>query len=134
MIRHLKVARDTAVKARTQAMLTLKAIIVGAPAALRERLEAITGKMALTPTSGGLAPGAADHDHRLGQGQPARQRSALARPRCRDQVARRPPRSADGAVRAGDGRGARRRVRDRGREALVHKSGPVASAEPGTGV
>ena len=35
MIRPLKVARDTAVKARTQAMLALKAIIVSAPAALR---------------------------------------------------------------------------------------------------
>src|SRR3712207_5724329 len=45
MIRHLKVARDTAVKARTQAMLALKAIIVGAPAALRERLEAITRQL-----------------------------------------------------------------------------------------
>ena len=66
MIRHLKVARDTAVKARTQAMLALKAIVIGAPAALRERLEAVTGKMALTPASGGLAPGAADHDRRLG--------------------------------------------------------------------
>ena len=28
MIRHLKVARDTAVKGRTQAMMTLKALIV----------------------------------------------------------------------------------------------------------
>lgn len=35
MIRHLKVARDTAVKARTQAMLTLRTIIVAAPVALR---------------------------------------------------------------------------------------------------
>ena len=47
MIRHLKVARDTAVKARTQAMLALKAIIVSAPAALREQLDAVAGKMAL---------------------------------------------------------------------------------------
>ena len=47
MIRHLKVARDSAVKARTQAMLALKALVVGAPAALRERLEAIAGEMAL---------------------------------------------------------------------------------------
>src|SRR3712207_7897422 len=39
MIRHLKVARDTAVKARTQAMLALKSLIIGAPAALREQLE-----------------------------------------------------------------------------------------------
>src|SRR5918997_2412501 len=47
MIRHLKVARATAVKARTQAMLALKALMIGAPAALRERLEAIGGKVAL---------------------------------------------------------------------------------------
>jgi hypothetical protein len=32
-------------------MLALKAIIVSAPAALREQLEAITGKMALGPVS-----------------------------------------------------------------------------------
>jgi len=57
MIRHLKVARDTAVKARTQAMLALKAIIVGAPAALREQLEAITGKMALVRHLAALRPG-----------------------------------------------------------------------------
>ena len=39
MIRHLKIARDTAVKGRTRAMVTLKAIIVSAPAALREQLD-----------------------------------------------------------------------------------------------
>ncbi len=47
MIRHLKVARDTAVKGRTQAMQTLKAIIVSSPAALREQLDRLTGKMTL---------------------------------------------------------------------------------------
>jgi transposase len=57
MIRHLKVARDTAVKARTQAMLTLKAIIVAAPAVLREQIEAITGKMALVRHLAALRPG-----------------------------------------------------------------------------
>jgi transposase len=57
MIRHLKVARDTAVEARTQAMPTLKAIIVGAPATLRERLEAIAGKMALVRHLAALRPG-----------------------------------------------------------------------------
>jgi transposase len=57
MIRHLKVARDTAVKARTQAMLALKAIIVGAPPALREQLEAITGKMALVRHLAASRPG-----------------------------------------------------------------------------
>ena len=36
MMRHLKVARRTAVKARTSAMITLKQIVVTAPPALRE--------------------------------------------------------------------------------------------------
>ena len=58
MIRHLKVARDTAVKSRTQAMLTLKAIMVSAPAALREQLEALTGKMPLIRHLAALRPGA----------------------------------------------------------------------------
>jgi transposase len=57
MIRHLKVARDSAVKARSQAMLVLQAIAVGAPAAPRERLEAITGKMALIRHLAALRPG-----------------------------------------------------------------------------
>ncbi len=39
MIRQLKVARDTAVKARTVAMITLKQIVVRAPAPLREALQ-----------------------------------------------------------------------------------------------
>jgi transposase len=58
MIRHLKVARDTAVKSRTQAMVTLKALIVSAPAALREQLEGISGKMALIRHLAALRPGA----------------------------------------------------------------------------
>ena len=58
MIRHLKVARDTAVKARTQAMLTLKAVIIAVPATLREKLEAITGTMALVRHLAALRPGA----------------------------------------------------------------------------
>jgi transposase len=57
MIRHLKVARDIAVKSRTQAMLTLKAIIVCAPTVLREQLEALTGKMALIRHLAALRPG-----------------------------------------------------------------------------
>ena len=36
MMRQLKVARDTAMKARTSAMITLKQIIVNAPPNLRE--------------------------------------------------------------------------------------------------
>lgn len=57
MIRHLKVARDTAVKARSQAMLALKALIVAAPVALRERLEGVTGKMTLVRHLAALRPG-----------------------------------------------------------------------------
>jgi transposase len=57
MIRHLKVARDTAVKSRTQAMVTLKTIIVNAPAALRESLDGLTGKMALIRHLAALRPG-----------------------------------------------------------------------------
>ena len=56
MIRHLKVARDTAVKARTQAMLTLKSLIVEAPAGLRGQLEAVGGKRALLRHLAALRP------------------------------------------------------------------------------
>ncbi|HYI84519.1 MAG TPA: IS110 family transposase [Acetobacteraceae bacterium] len=56
MIRHLKVARDTAVKGRTQAMLTIKAIIVSAPEALREQLERVSGKMTLLRHLAALRP------------------------------------------------------------------------------
>ncbi len=58
MIRHLKVARDTAVKSRTQAMVTLKTLIVNAPAALREQLDGLTGKMGLIRHLAALRPGA----------------------------------------------------------------------------
>jgi transposase len=44
MIRQVKIARDTAVKARTQALITLKCIIVNAPAELREQLSQLTDK------------------------------------------------------------------------------------------
>ena len=57
MIRHLKVARDTAVKARTQAMQTIKAIIVSAPTALREQLDPVRGKMTLLRRLEALRPG-----------------------------------------------------------------------------
>ena len=57
MIRHLKVARDTAVKARSQAMLTIKAIIVSAPSALREQFDRMVGKMTLLRSLAALRPG-----------------------------------------------------------------------------
>lgn len=57
MIRHLKVARDAAVKARSQAMQALKAIIVSAPSALREGLDSLRGKMTLLRHLAALRPG-----------------------------------------------------------------------------
>ena len=57
MIRHFKIARDTSVKARTQAMQTLKALIVCSPDALREQLDPVRGKMALLRRLAALRPG-----------------------------------------------------------------------------
>lgn len=57
MIRHLKIARDAAVKARTQAMLTIKSIIVGTPADLREQLERVRGRVTLVRHLAALRPG-----------------------------------------------------------------------------
>ncbi|MCM8735333.1 IS110 family transposase [Azospirillum sp. A1-3] len=57
MIRHLKVARDTAVKARTQAIVTLKTLLVNAPQPLRERFIGISGKMTLIKAIAALRPG-----------------------------------------------------------------------------
>jgi transposase len=56
MIRQVKVARDTAVKARTSAMITLKQIVVNAPAALRELLAPL-GDKALIARCAALRPG-----------------------------------------------------------------------------
>lgn len=47
MIRQVKIAKDTATKARTQAVVTLKTILVNAPAELRERLEPLSDKALL---------------------------------------------------------------------------------------
>jgi transposase len=45
MIRQVKIAKDTAVKARTQAMVALKSLIVTAPAELREQLEPLADRL-----------------------------------------------------------------------------------------
>ena len=44
MVHQIKVARDTAVKARSAAIITLKTLIVNAPDALRETLEPLTDR------------------------------------------------------------------------------------------
>ena len=57
MIRHLKVARDSAVKAKSQAMITLKTLIVNAPSDLRDTLGGIRGRIALVRYVAALRPG-----------------------------------------------------------------------------
>ncbi len=56
IIRQIKIAKDTSVSARTQAMVTLKTLIVTAPAELREQLEGLS-KMALIDRCAALRPG-----------------------------------------------------------------------------
>jgi transposase len=60
MIRHLKIARDTAVKSRSQAMVTLKTLIINAPADLRETLDQIKGKVGLIRHIAAFRPGDID--------------------------------------------------------------------------
>ena len=59
MIRQVKIARDTAVKSRTQALITLKCMIVNAPAELREQLAYLTDKR-LIDRCAGFRPGTID--------------------------------------------------------------------------
>lgn len=56
MIRQIKIAKDTAVKARTAAMISLKSILVTAEPELRETLQPLS-KMALIARCAGLRPG-----------------------------------------------------------------------------
>src|SRR4051794_9787276 len=56
MLRQIKVAKDVAVKARTAAMISLKAVLVNAPPELRETLQPLS-KMALIDRCAGLRPG-----------------------------------------------------------------------------
>lgn len=57
MIRHLKIARDSAVKAKSQAMITLKTLIINAPEALRATLDQIRGPISLIRHIAALRPG-----------------------------------------------------------------------------
>lgn len=59
MIRVIKCAKHTAVKARAATMISLRHLIVTAPADLREQLEPLT-KMALLRRCAGLRPGEVD--------------------------------------------------------------------------
>jgi transposase len=57
MIRHLKIARDSAVKFRSQSMITLKTLIINAPAELRDTLDLIKGPITLIRHIAALRPG-----------------------------------------------------------------------------
>lgn len=52
MIRQIKIAKDTAVKSRSQAMITLKTIVVNAPGELREQLEPLGDKQLIETCAG----------------------------------------------------------------------------------
>ena len=60
MIRHLKIARDSAVKSRSQAMITLKTLIINAPAELRDTLDLIKGPITLIRHIAALIPSCTD--------------------------------------------------------------------------
>jgi transposase len=57
MIRHLKVARYSAAKSRSQAMVTLKALIINAPTKLRDTLDLIDGPITLIRHIAAFRPG-----------------------------------------------------------------------------
>ena len=57
MIRHLKIARDSAVKAKSQAMITLKTLIINAPSELRDPLDQIRGRIGLVRYIAAMRPG-----------------------------------------------------------------------------
>lgn len=57
MIRHLRIARDSAVKARSPAMIALKTLIVNAPTELRDGLDRIRGPISLVRHVAALRPG-----------------------------------------------------------------------------
>ena len=59
MIRQLKVARDTARKAKTAAIVTLKAMVINAPAPLRESVDGL-GDKALIKRCAAYRPGSID--------------------------------------------------------------------------
>ena len=69
MVRQIKVARDTAVKARSAAIITLKTLIVNAPGELRETLEPLTDRKLIdrcaTLESGDIVDPTASTKHSL---------------------------------------------------------------------
>jgi hypothetical protein len=87
MMRLVKVAKDVAVKARTSAMISLKAMLANAPAELREQLQPLT-KMALIRRCAALRPRAGHRSSDRSQAHPACHREKVAGPGRRDQSPR----------------------------------------------
>ena len=116
MLRALRAARQTAVKARTQAINALKALLVTAPAELRESLTGLPTRR-LIHTDRRPDPGRADHPdsgHHAGLAQP---RPALPAPGHRDRPAHRAAGDAHHPPRPQAARAAGRRARQRRRTA-----------------
>ena len=90
MMRHLKVARRTAVKARTSAMITLKQIVVTAPPELRETLHPLADQ-ALLKTLPRMAVRHDRYADRLGETYPPGARPSLVRSLRRDRGPRPSP-------------------------------------------
>ena len=93
MIRQLKITRDTAMKARTTAMNTLKQIIVQAPPVLREALHDLTDHGLLTRCAG-LRPGPIDTPSRVRQAHPPVARPSVDGSRRGNRAARPAPRAS----------------------------------------
>ena len=93
MMRQLKVARDSAVKARTTAMNTLKQIIVQAPPVLREALHDLTDHGLLT-TLRRTPTGPHRHAHRVRQAHPPVARPSVDGSRRGNRAARPAPRAS----------------------------------------
>ena len=87
MIREIKIARDTAVKARTQAIITLKALVVTCPDELRHELQPLS-KAALRDRCAGLRPGTSHDPAGCGQARAALARAPLGSARRGDQIPR----------------------------------------------
>ena len=80
MMRQLKVARDTAVKARTAAMNALKQIIINAPSVVRAPLQGLTDQRLLRRCAS-LRPGPLETPTASAKQHPAGARPPLDCPR-----------------------------------------------------
>jgi transposase len=86
MVRALRTARQTAIKARTQTINAIKALLVTAPAELRQQLRKLSAAR-LVRAAARLDPGRAHHPDRRRQARAADPGRAAPDARCRDRHA-----------------------------------------------